>query len=239
MSLQNLALALHKITPYISTIKCDSNIVGDPLKLHTWAGRGFSQFGADGVIHKIFEDIGTTNKYYVEFGVQDASECNTRRLRETCKWNGLLMDGSHENYLINLKKYFITVENIAYLFKKNNVPKHFDLLSVDIDGNDYHILKKIIRSKYIPRVIIVETNFETRKRTTIRYKNDHVWDGTCYGSASVSAFKHLLEKFGYRHVASLRPDTYWINVNEHPKNYTVPDISTTTCDNHMPSDEIL
>ena len=83
-------------------------------------------------------------KFFVEFGVEDGFECNTRILREKYKWDGLQMDGSHFNDSINLRKEWITKENIIDLFKKYNVPKNINLLSVDIDYNDFYCLKEIL-----------------------------------------------------------------------------------------------
>ena len=104
--------------------------------LRRWSAHGFSQYGADGIIHKLFADVGTTNKYYVEFGTQSGEECNTRRLRQTCGWTGLLMDGGFNNTRIGQHQHFLTRENIVPLFQRYSVPRSPDLLSVDIDGND-------------------------------------------------------------------------------------------------------
>lgn len=65
-------------------------------------------------------------------------------MREKYNWNGLLMDGSNQNNSINLKKEFITRENIIELFNKYNVPEYFNILSIDIDYNDYYVFTTII-----------------------------------------------------------------------------------------------
>ena len=83
-------------------------------------------------------------KYYVEFGAEDGTQCNTRILREMLKWGGLLMDGANENLYINLRKEFITKENIISLFQKYNIPINFNLLSIDIDYNDFYCLMEIL-----------------------------------------------------------------------------------------------
>jgi hypothetical protein len=135
------------------------------------------------------------------------------------------MDGGFENSRINLHKEFIFKENIIQLFKKYKVPKTFDLLSVDIDGNDFHVLQSIIKF-YKPRVIIVETNFNIIEPITIKYRPFHRWDGTCVGSASVNAFKRMLHD--YHHAASLPPDTYWIR-NDIRTDYVPANISKNRC----------
>ena len=45
----------------------------------------FSQNDEDGAIEAIFDKIGTKDKIYVEFGVEDCAECNTRYLRSMKK----------------------------------------------------------------------------------------------------------------------------------------------------------
>ena len=102
-----------------------------------------------------------TIKYWFNYkfsqALKNGNECNTRILRELYKWNGLLMDGSYTNESINLKKEFITKENIVDLFIKYNVPKHINLLSVDIDFNDFYCLKEILKH-YKVDIIICEYN---------------------------------------------------------------------------------
>lgn len=190
----------------------------DSRNLEHWASKGFSQYGADGIIHKLFSDVNTTNKFFVEFGVQGGKECNTRRLREACGWSGLLMDGGHENRKINLQRQFITRENIVTLLDQNSVPRALDLLSVDIDGNDFHVLNAILHAGYRPRVVIVETNFDLPEGydATIRYAPTFVGytnqrsPRACYHSASVNAFLQLARRYQYSIVGAHRPDLYWV-----------------------------
>ena len=95
----------------------------------------WSQNGEDGILLWIFSELNMLEvsesipRYFVEFGVEDGYECNTRILREQFHWNGLLMDGSNENITFNLKKEFITAEGINQLFDKHHVPVNLDFLS--------------------------------------------------------------------------------------------------------------
>jgi hypothetical protein len=133
----------------------------------------FSQNGEDGVIEVIFDTIGTTDKFYVEFGVASGHECNTRLLFERYGWNGVLMDGNGQAvhfppilptfiYSQNdgrvIYNHFMTAENIVSLFEEHKVPKTFDLLSVDLDRNDFYITRNIMKAGYRPRVLIGEIN---------------------------------------------------------------------------------
>ena len=148
--------------------------------------------------------IGATNKYFVEFGVEDGMECNTRYLSKKRGWQGLLMDGSNENTSINLHKEFITAENIEELFKKYAVPAEFDLLSIDIDGNDYWVWKAIER--YKPRVVIIEYNacFPWEESKAIPYEPAFMWEKTDYYGATLRALVKLGNAKGYTLVATDR-----------------------------------
>jgi len=160
---------------------------------------GKSQKGQDSYIQHIFDIIGTTNKFYVEFGAADGvGDSNTFYLRETQGWTGLLLDPYYENQAINLQREFLTQENITEVFQKYSTPKSFDFLSVDVDGNDFWLLKSIL-SSYLPRVIMVETNVRFDPQTAIArdYNSNWQWDGWEWYGASPLAFKLLVNHFNY------------------------------------------
>ena len=168
------------------------------INLEDFEKKVYSQNGEDGILEKIFEVIGTTNKYYVEFGVEDGSERNTKYLMEEFEWEGLLMDGGYENNSINLKQEFITAENIVSLFEKYNVPKKVDLLSTDIDYNDLYVLNEILKNGYEPRVIVSEYNAGLGlEDKTVVYDPSYMWDRTNYMGASLLSFFKLLQNYGY------------------------------------------
>lgn len=156
----------------------------------------FSQNGEDGIIAAIFAMIGTTNRNYVEFGVEDGRECNTRYLLKR-GWTGLLMDGSHEDPSIGLRREFITAENIEDLFRNHGVPQSFDLLSIDIDGNDYWVWKAI--TAFRPRVVVIEYNahIPPDEAKTIPYDPAFRWEKTDYYGASLAALRILGMDKGY------------------------------------------
>ncbi|MGF7082439.1 hypothetical protein [Mucilaginibacter sp. UYCu711] len=170
----------------------------------------FSQNGEDGIIAEIFNRIGTTNKYFIEFGVENGLECNSANLLYK-QWNGLWIEGSKNHYndinsrfkdlvdngQLQVKNQFITAENIESIFDSANAPTEPDLLSIDIDNNDYYIWDSI--TKYNPRVVIVEYNSIFRPDThfVVRYKPDRTWDSTSYFGASLLALQQLADKKGY------------------------------------------
>ena len=140
--------------------------IEDPLHLDRFGFKVYSQNDEDGIIQEIFRRIGTTNKTFVEFGVQDGLESNCHWLLFN-GWKGLWIDGDTECFR-RLQKHFekplstgrlkalnafITVDNINKLIGKDgNINGEIDLLSVDIDGNDYWVWEKI--NCIQPRVVV-------------------------------------------------------------------------------------
>ena len=121
----------------------------------------YSQGGEDGIIATIFDQIGITDKVYVEFGVEDCTQCNSRYLREHQGWdvnNSLMMDGGYSNPDINLQQAIFWPDNIISLFEKFGVKKKFDFLSVDTDSYDFFMVEAILAAGYRPRVIATEIN---------------------------------------------------------------------------------
>lgn len=176
--------------------KPKSKIIHKKILLADYEDKIYSQNGEDGMISKIFELIEPTNKFYVEFGVEDGSECNTKNLRKN-GWHGLMMDGSNKNVKINLQKEFITKDNVRDLFRKYKVPKTLDFLSTDIDYNDLYVLKAILES-YSPSVICAEYNsYVDLKDAVVVYDPNNMWDKTKYFGASITAFNTLLKIHGY------------------------------------------
>lgn len=158
----------------------------------------YSQFGEESLWDFIFSNIGVTNKYLVDFGAGGLGSqmSNSRSLIER-GWTGLRMDGEPDPDT-DIKKEFITKENIIDLFKKYNVPVEFDFLSIDIDGNDYWVLDELL-TKYAPRLICAEFNGTIPKGVSkaIKYNPNHVWANNDYYGFSFEAGKKLGHKHDY------------------------------------------
>ncbi len=205
------AQASHEINVSLMSVPKYQN--SDRLNQFEYAS--FSQHGEDGIIDEIFRRIGLTNQYFVEFGVGDGTENNTANLLFK-NWKGLWIEGSASfTKLINenIKRYvsddnltivnsYTTAENIEELFSKSHVPAEFDLLSVDIDGNDFWVWKAI--ESFNPRVVVVEYNAFWGPSTNwvMPYNAEHAWDyKSVYFGASLKALQVLGEQKGYRLVA--------------------------------------
>ena len=100
-----------------------------PIGLKTFRPFSRSQKGEDVSLKWTFDNIGTTNKYYVEFGAIDGFEdCNTHYFREVEGWNGLLLESGKwfpvaPNDKINLQIETVSKENINSIFKNTMCPK--------------------------------------------------------------------------------------------------------------------
>jgi hypothetical protein len=182
----------------------------EPKDLNPHEYRVYSQNGEDGIIAEIFRRIGTTNRYFVEFGASDGFENNTALLVRL-GWGGFWIDGDHDAIVRALEHYrpeveakkltitesFITAENIEDLFRQNAVPKEFDFLSIDIDRNDYHVWEKI--TDYRPRVVCIEYNplYPPPISWVIPYDPKAMWDSSTRTGASLEAMAALGDKKGY------------------------------------------
>lgn len=178
----------------------------------------FSQLTDDGIIQYLINVLDIPNKYFIEFGVQNYIESNTRFLLMNDNWSGLIYDGSSEfiNFIQNdyyywlhdltAKNLFITAENINAAFLKENLPNEIGILHIDIDGNDYWIWKSINVIK--PVIVIMEYNsgFGDEKAITVPYKPDFErynahYSGIYFG-ASLQALCDLAAEKGYSFVGS-------------------------------------
>jgi SAM-dependent methyltransferase len=165
--------------------------------LERFERRDSSQCGEDGVLEAIFAQIGAPTRSYVEFGCGDGEQCNTAALRRQ-GWHGLLMDAVAETTTSDtvIHQAWVTAENIESLLDTHAVPSEPDLLSIDLDGNDYWVWRAIKRR---PRVVVAEynANLGARAAVTIPYDPNHRWDGTDYYGASLAALHGLARSKGY------------------------------------------
>jgi hypothetical protein len=182
----------------------------DSKRLNKHEYQSFSQYGEDGIIQEIFNRIGTTNKYFIEFGVENGLECNSLNLLYK-QWQGLWIEGNpqycreiNERFAdmigskqLGVKNSFITAENIESLFESAGAPAEPDMLSIDIDYNDYYIWQAI--TKFKPRVVVIEYNATYQPETdfVVPYNATRVWDGTSFFGASLAALERLGTQKGY------------------------------------------
>ena len=173
----------------------------------------FSQNGEDGIIQEILRRIGVQNKFFVEFGVEWGEVCNCARLVIQEQWEGLFIEAKRSHFEKLVERYrpykkircaneFVSSSNIECILAAHEVPKELDLLSIDIDGNDYWVWAAI--QNWRPRMMVVEYNpvkGPTQKWVMAENPN-HTWDGSDYFGASLASLTDLGRKKGYTLVAT-------------------------------------
>jgi hypothetical protein len=185
----------------------------DSTRIEDYEFKVFSQWGEDGIIQYLVRNLRIGNKTFIEFGVEDFSESNCRFLMQKDVWSGFVIDGSEDNIArlqasdyfwrnnLTAKTAFITRENVDSLLHESGFDRQLGILSVDIDGVDYHVLEAL--GAWNPAILIVEYNaiFGYGRAVSVPYAADfqrskrHV--SNLYYGASLPAFAYLADKRGY------------------------------------------
>ena len=159
----------------------------------------YSQFGEELYIKHILGNIGFGNKFLVDLGASEGLWLsNTRLFTTEFGFNGILMDFDAKGSPL-VHHHVITKENVVDLLRGYGCPQEFTFLSIDLDGNDYDIIKEVC-SVYSPRLIVCEYNgmFEEHECVKIKYNPDHVNKSNDYFGFSFGACLKLAENLGYK-----------------------------------------
>lgn len=204
-----------KTTP-ISEAKVVIDALGKKEFIWDYGVKVYSQNQEDGILYYILSQLKERNGIAIEIGAGDGLECNTGFLVRHHGYTSYFIDGSP--YWLNIGKNayqsldikgspifvcsWITKDNIIDIFDENSIPKEVDVLSIDIDGNDYWVLQEIMtRGCVDPKIIIVEYQdiIGPEQALTIPYDpyfnhtNYDCWNGPNYCGASLPAFIYLLK----------------------------------------------
>lgn len=173
----------------------------------------FSQFGDDGIIQWLINNIDIDNETFIEFGVENYKEATTKFLLFNNNWTGFVMDGAKENiqnlkkqdyfwrYDLTAKDVFITKDNINSIIYSAGFKKDVGLLHIDLDGNDYYIFDEI--NCVNPNILILEYNslFGIEREISVPYDNEFNRTKAHYSNlffgASLKALYNLAKEKGY------------------------------------------
>ncbi len=178
-----------------------------------------SQNGEDGLLARVFAEVGTKHRTFVEFGIDDGRQCNCACLAIHKGWTGLMLDmdaagvrRAREHFRfaaggpsVRVEEAFLTAENIDDSIRRGGVRGEIDLLSIDVDGNDYWLWEAV--QVVDPRVVIIEYNasFGMRSLTVPYDPNFRRWRkhvSGWYHGASLHALENLGKHLGYDLVAT-------------------------------------
>lgn len=196
----------------------------------------YSQAGEDGIIGKILESLPQNDRWCVEFGALDGIHLsNTRYLIESKGYSAILIEADkkkfrelqknysqHDNiFTINKLVGFGEEDNLDQILSATPIPNGFDFLSIDIDGNDFHVWKSI--SKYKPKLVVIE--FNPTIPTNIKFIQPA--DSSLNQGASLLSLVELGKEKGYELVSVLQCNAFFVNREYYPLfhiNSNAPDV---------------
>ena len=192
---------------------------GSAPSLRETGFRCFSQFEEDGKLLYIMAVLGIPCGTFVDIGAADGINSNCANLALNFGWWGVFIDGNAKRIRRGRRFYskhpdsrgypprfvhaMVTRENVNDILRQAAVPEEVDLISSDIDGNDYWVWDAIECS--VPKVVIIETHVEFGLRSiVVPYDKNYVFPGKhpVYHGASPTAMVKLAHRKGYRLVGS-------------------------------------
>lgn len=185
-----------------------------------------SEHGEDGIIARIFSIIGLGPKWCVELGALNGKHgSNVWQLVKNEGWSAVLLEAD-QTYFKKLQEEFAGMPQVHAInafvsfegeyaldsiFKKTPLPKEFDLFSLDIDGNDYHLWESL--KEYRPRVMVVEFNPTIPNSVLFVQPRDmKVFQGS-----SLRALVELGKRKGYELVAANETNAFFVEHSLYPK----------------------
>jgi hypothetical protein len=191
-----------------------------PYRLTAQRFGALSQSEEDGITLAILGEIGDGNKRFVDIGCSDHG-WNTGVLVEDCGWSGLMVDSNAQSVAATALRFprarvrvltaTVTPSTIDQLLTAHGFGGEVDVLSVDVDGNDYWLWDALSASR--PRLVIVEYNsaFGAERSVVVPYDDANTWAAPAaqehrYFGASLKAVQRLARRKGYRLVA-IDPDS--------------------------------
>lgn len=191
--------------------------------------RAFSQNGEDGVLVELLNRIGVTNRFFVEFGIQNGTEGNCVLLAEVFGWSGVFIEADDESFQLLRAKYdgypvktvrdLVTVDRVQEIFTAAGVPPAPDVLSIDIDGNDIYVWDAL--TDFRPRIVIIEYNSGIVEPGPVAQPHDPArsWDGTGAFGSSLAALDVVAARHGYRlaHTDLTGTNAFYVAEEDWPK----------------------
>jgi hypothetical protein len=177
--------------------------IGESPILHGYSV--YSQNEEDGILQNIFDRIGVSKPSFFEFGVMPQENNSNYWLLQGSK--GCWIDKSLSDFktlvpdsqTLRIFDDFVKLDNIVSIVRKgceflDIPPSGIDLLSLDLDGNDYYFIERILAEGIRPKVFCLEYNavFRPPLDVKIKYAENHQWQHDDYFGCSLAAYNNLL-----------------------------------------------
>lgn len=190
------------------------------MRLLDFAADTNSQSGEDGIIAKMLEFLPSRNHWCVEFGAWDGQFLsNTCNLIDHAGFSAVLIEPDQQRFQDLLRRHgknskvialnrfvgFSRGDSLDTLLAQTPTPKDFDLLSIDIDGNDFHVWKAV--ADYHPKIVCIEYNPTIPNEVDFLQPPD---PGISQGS-SLSALTRLAREKGYELVCVTRLNAFYVD----------------------------
>jgi hypothetical protein len=189
----------------------------DLMRPGTWEFSGFSQNGEDGVLEVLRRQLRQANRYFIEIGTSDGIQNNSAWLVVAEQYDGLMIEGDPGlvdrarrtvmTYSVGAECHSLFVTRRAGAeIRELALHPDPDLLSLDIDGNDYFVAEALLASGFRPKIVAVEYNsaFGPDRSLTIEYRDDFVCErahpSSLYYGVSLRGWRTFFERHGYRFV---------------------------------------
>lgn len=169
----------------------------------------YAQGTEEAILARLMERIVPKTRHCVDIGASDGlRNSNTALLLREHGWQGLLVEAGAYRYdklranygaarNVQLRREQVQPDTVDALLREAGVPEDFDLLSLDIDGNDYWVWQGL--TAFQPRIVAIEYNpyYTPPERWVMCFNPDHDWDGSTYYGASLESLYHLGKRKGY------------------------------------------
>ena len=220
----------------------------DPV---TWEFAGFSQNGEDGVIDYLTRKMLHSTNHFLEIGSSDGLENNTAWLVFGRRFSGVMVEGDRRKSRLSefagpglragvtCLNYFVDLDHVDVVLSHNSV-EHLDVLSVDIDGIDFHVVSRLLESGLRPAILVVEYNatFGPDRAVTVPYhpQFDHLsaHPSHLYFGASLGAWRKLCRshKLTFLTVEQNGVNAFFVDAERFPESFLSKVRGTNFRDNY-------
>ena len=169
---------------------------------------GFSNLGEQQVLQRYISELNPL-RICVDIGANDGRTMSNTYSLFLAGWRGLAVEYDPREFArlsaryselaeVNLARCMVTPENVVSLLRANRLPTEFGVLSLDIDGYDYFVLRSIL-SEFRPSIVVTEINEKIPPpiKFTVNYSPSYCWRADHFYGQSISQLDELCRSLNY------------------------------------------